>query len=71
MALSLHTFILKNDGTVYCAGLNNNGQLGLGDTVNRNTFIKVDIDDVKSIYCGRYHTFILKNDGTVYSAGDN
>ena len=71
MGLSSNTFILKNDGTLYSTGYNNKGQLGLGNTTNRNTFTKVNIDNVKSIYCGYYHTFILKNDGTVYSTGYN
>ncbi|MGO0807121.1 hypothetical protein ACTPEF_24380, partial [Clostridioides difficile] len=37
------TFVLKNDGTLYSAGLNSSGQLGLGDTNNRVTFTKVNI----------------------------
>ena len=32
------TSILKNDGSVWSCGSNNSGQLGLGDTTNRNTF---------------------------------
>ena len=71
MGLSFHTFIIKNDGTVYSTGRNDSGQLGLGDTNNRTTFTKVNIDNVKCIYCGYYHSFILKKDGTVYSAGNN
>ena len=66
-----YTFILKNDGTVFSTGYNNYGQLGLGDTTNKNTFTKVNIDNVKSISCGYSHTFILKNDGTVFSTGYN
>ena len=44
--------------------LDNNGQLGLGDTAKRTTFTQVTTNinnDVKEIYCGQYHTFILKN----------
>ncbi|WP_447512998.1 hypothetical protein, partial [Clostridioides difficile] len=55
-----HTSILKNDNTVWVCGLNTSGQLGLGDTTNRNTFTKVDIDNVKDVICGYYHTFIIK-----------
>ena len=68
-----HTFILKNDGTLWSCGGNNYGQLGLGDTTNRTTFTQVttNADNVKSVYCGYYHTFILKNDGTLWSCGFN
>ena len=65
-----HTFILKNDGSVWCCGYNNNGQLGLGDDTNRNTFTQVT-NDAKQIACGYYHTFILKNDGSLWACGDN
>ena len=73
MDLSYHTLILKNDGTLWGSGCNNYGQLGLGDTTNRNTFTQVttNVNDIKSIYCGDYHNFILKNDGTLWGCGRN
>ena len=45
----LHTFILKNDSTLWGCGSNGNGQLGLGDTDNRNIFTQIttNTDDVK------------------------
>ena len=68
-----HTFILKNDDTLWGCGQNNYGQLGLGDNTDRNTFTKIttNTDDIKSVYCGGYHTLILKNDGTLWGCGDN
>ena len=68
-----HTFILKNDGTLWSTGCNDCGQLGLGDTTNRTTFTQVTTNgnDVKEVYCGYYHTFMLKNDGTLWSCGHN
>ena len=68
-----HTLILKNNGTLWGCGYNANGQLGLGDTTNRNTFIQVttNTNNIKSVHCGGYHTFILKNDGTLWGTGYN
>ena len=73
MSLSNHSLILKSDGTLWGCGGNGRGNLGLGDTTNRNTFTQVttNADDIKSIYCGGNHTFILKNDGTLWGTGLN
>ena len=69
-----HTVILKNDGTVWSAGQNDYGQLGLGDSNYRNKFTQMIYNinnDAKQIACGALHTVILKNDGTVWSCGRN
>ena len=59
MGLGNSTFIIKNDGAVYGTGRNGYGQLGLGDTSDKNTFTKVNFDNVKYVYCGGEYTFIL------------
>ena len=68
-----HTFILKNDGTLWGTGYNGNGELGLGDGNNRTTFTQItaNADDIKSVYCGWNHTLILENDGTLWDTGCN
>ena len=73
MGISEHSLILKNDGTLWGTGYNTNGQLGLGDTINRNIFTQVttNADNIKQVYCGYFHTFMLKNDGTLWSCGNN
>ena len=73
MGYSEHSLILKNDGTLWGTGYNTYGQLGLGNTTNRNTFTQIttNVDDIKEIYCGSYHTLILKNDGTLWGCGYN
>ena len=43
-----HALILQEDG-VYANGLNSNGECGLGDTVRRADFTKVDELDGKDV----------------------
>ena len=48
----LHSFILKNDGTLWGCGGNTENQLGLGDRSSRSTFTQVTtnvVNDVKSL----------------------
>ncbi|HBG4220798.1 TPA: hypothetical protein KQD30_003996, partial [Clostridioides difficile] len=66
-----HTFIIKNDNTIWSCGSNTYGHLGLGDTTDRNVFTKVAVDNVKNIVCGGNRTFIIKNDNTILFAGSN
>ena len=71
--LPFHTFILKNDGTIWGCGENDYGNLGLGDATPRTVFTKVNtnIENIKSISYGRSHTAILENDNTVWMCGSN
>lgn len=64
-----HSVILKNDGTVWTCGLNTNGQLGLGDTTDRNIFTKTGLTDIIDIACGASHTAALKSDGSIWLTG--
>ena len=69
-----HTFILKNDGSIWACGRNNYGQLGLNDTSDRTTFTQIAKNinnDVTQVVCGSYHTFIIKNDGSIWGCGNN
>ena len=61
-----------SDGTVRVFGLNNNGQLGLGDTTNRLTPVQVTgLTSATVVACGRVHTAVLLADGTVRTFGRN
>ncbi len=67
-----HTCGVKADGTLWCWGNNNNGQLGLGDNSNYSSPQQVGSDsDWKSVSAGYYHTCALKTDGTLYCWGAN
>lgn len=53
-------------------GENQYGQLGLGDTFDRESFTNIELSNViKSISCGVHHTLVLMTNGTIYSCGIN
>jgi alpha-tubulin suppressor-like RCC1 family protein len=66
-----HTVILKTDGTVWVTGYNFNGQLGLNNTTDANTFTQVQGINAASAAAGNYHSAVLKTDGTVWTTGEN
>ena len=69
---SQHTVLLKSDGTVWVAGRNNYGQLGLSGMWSRYGFTQVpDVSGIVDVSAGDYHTVLLKNDGTVWVTGAN
>jgi len=69
-----HTVILMTDSTVYCAGLNSNGQLGNGGTVNSNTLVQMTNSTGRTpsqIAAGINSTFVLMGNNTIYGCGSN
>jgi alpha-tubulin suppressor-like RCC1 family protein len=58
---------------VFACGLNDFGQLGLGDYDNRYTFTAVPLlpDDkvAKQVIAGSNHTIIITKDNTVFGCG--
>jgi alpha-tubulin suppressor-like RCC1 family protein len=70
-----HSLALSGGGTVYAAGLNGGGQLGLGDTTDRNTsfteVIGLGDKNITSVFAGSYHSLALSDDGKVYATGIN
>ena len=75
--ISSATAVLKEDGTVWTMGTNNNGQLGDGTNLNRNQPVQVKINsntyltNVIKISVGWYHMMALTEDGHVYVWGAN
>ena len=63
-----HTCGVTIDGTGYCWGSNQFGQLGDGTTVNRITPVRVGgLSGVVAISGGYRHSLALKSDGTVWA----
>ncbi|XVE96925.1 hypothetical protein REPUB_Repub02eG0266000 [Reevesia pubescens] len=56
-----HSAILTDDGQVFSWGWNKYGQLGLGDTIDRNIPAQVPMDGClpKNVACGWWHTLLL------------
>ena len=48
---SASSFAIIN-GELYACGLNTHGNLGLGDTTNRNTFVATGVTGVKKVFAG-------------------
>ena len=69
---SYNTIFLTGRGEVYICGSNKFGQLGLGDTFNRETPTKIDgIPKIKKICCGINNIKALTVTGQIYVWGAN
>ncbi|XP_054829672.1 X-linked retinitis pigmentosa GTPase regulator [Eublepharis macularius] len=70
-----HTLIYTEQGKVYAAGGNNEGQLGLGDTEERSTFHPISFftsqHKIKQLAAGSYTSAALTEDGQLFMWGDN
>lgn len=67
-----YSIALKSNGTIWATGANNYGQLGLGDTTDRNTFTQIGSDtNWAYISASNYTTYGIKTDGTLWAWGRN
>lgn len=67
-----HSSALKNDGTVWAWGDNNNGELGNGTTTSSNTPVGViGLTEVAAITNGGAHTLAIGTDSMVRTWGSN
>uniref|UniRef100_A0A2K6F8P8 X-linked retinitis pigmentosa GTPase regulator n=1 Tax=Propithecus coquereli TaxID=379532 RepID=A0A2K6F8P8_PROCO len=70
-----HTLILTEGGTLYAAGGNNEGQLGLGDTEERDTFHLISFFTsqhmIKQLSAGSNTSAALTEDGQLFMWGEN
>ena len=61
---------VKTDGTLWSWGLNQSGNLGLGNTINRSSPVQVGaLTNWLSIAAGGYGCAAIKTDGTIWSWG--
>jgi alpha-tubulin suppressor-like RCC1 family protein len=70
---SIFNILLNENNEIYVCGNNYYGQLGLGDTTNRDKYIKLkhNFGIIKNIYCGRNHSIILNENNELYVCGYN
>lgn len=69
-----HVFFRTSNGTVYGAGLNNTGQLGLNDTTNRNTptaLAKTDFEKIYAVGGDVGSSYGIDSNGDLWSWGWN
>lgn len=68
-----HIAAVKTDGTLWSWGLNANGQLGDGTTVNKSSPVQTVTFDTtwQQVSCGYRFTVATKTDGTLWTWGRN
>jgi alpha-tubulin suppressor-like RCC1 family protein len=68
-----HSLLLNNQGQVFAFGLNDFGQLGLGDKRDRHTpyIIEEEVGRVVAISARMNHSLLLNDQGQIFSFGSN
>jgi alpha-tubulin suppressor-like RCC1 family protein len=68
-----HTVAIRTNGTLWSWGRNADGQLGLGNTVDRSVATQVGSlsTDWKLVIAYRDHTLAIKFNGSLWAWGDN
>jgi len=63
--------LIKNNDSLWGAGLNVHGQLGLGDTDTHTNVTEIDSGNWSKIATGHSHTLCIDENGILYTAGYN
>jgi alpha-tubulin suppressor-like RCC1 family protein len=68
-----HTAAIKTDGTLWCWGNGDEGQLGDGTGIIKSTPVTTFLGGTnwKQVACGDTHTAAIKTDGTLWTWGKN
>ncbi len=66
-----HSVFVKNDGTVWAMGINNNGQCGFGSSLYSTNQPVLVASNAVAAATGNYHGLIVKKDGTLWGWGNN
>ena len=66
-----HTLVLKQNGSVWGAGRNIVGQLGIGHRNDWLTFVEMIASGGKAVTAGGEHSLVVKQDGSVWATGRN
>lgn len=64
---------IKTDGSLWTWGVNADNQLGVNDSINRQTPVTTFVGgfDWKKAYCANYHVIAIKENGTLWTWGAN
>jgi alpha-tubulin suppressor-like RCC1 family protein len=65
------TLAIRSDGTLWSWGRNDNGQLGLGDVVNRSSPVQVGTSSWIFVAIDTLTTAAIRADNTLWVWGDN
>ena len=68
-----HSLAIKPDGSIWAAGFNVFGQLGIDPKKNMmmDDFVEVMSGDASAIAAGGKHSLVPKTDGSLWTAGSN
>lgn len=67
-----HTLVLRTNGTLWSMGLNTNGELGLGNNINRSSPVQVGtLNTWTEIATGNLYSLAIQSNGTLWSWGSN
>ena len=66
-----HTCAIKQDGSLWCWGWNQYGQVGDGTNTDRNTPVQIMPGGVIAVSAGWAHTCAIKQDGSLWCWGWN